>query len=158
MVVDEIVLHVHKAKLKVLLEIRPFHTGSANRLFDVDTNYCRTLSTAEVHCAFPSGQFISDHCTVEYWTASSPHIIQTSNRQDNDQVLVLLLEGLQPETLYNYTVSASNGTLQLKVKVEGVFITGEIGNIVPGSLVLLFELTYYLLKLLLDMQVLLAFF
>ncbi len=72
-----------------------------------------------MHCAFPSGQFISDHCTIEYCTASGPHITQTSNRQDNDQVLVLLLEGLQPETLYNYTVSVSNDILQLKVNVEG---------------------------------------
>ncbi len=138
------------------MEIRPFHAGSANGLFDVDTNYCKSLSTAEVHCAFPSGQFISDHCTIEYWTASGPHIIQTSNRQDDDQVLVLLLGGLQPETLYNYTVSASNDTLQLKVKVVGVFIAGEIGNIVPGVLgivVILFEHTYYLLKLMLDMHV-----
>ncbi len=105
-----------------------------------------SVSTAEVHCTFPSGQLISDHCTIEYWTASGPHITQTSSRQDNDQVLVLLLEGLQPEALYNYTVSASNDSLQLKVNVEGVFITREIGNIVPGVLgivVILFEHTYY---------------
>ncbi len=101
---------------------------SSNGLVDVDTNYCKSVSIAEVHCAFPSGQFISDHCTIEYWTASGPHITQTSNHQDNDQVLVLLLEGLQPETLYNYTVSASNDTLQLKVNVEG-FLTAEIGDL-----------------------------
>ncbi len=103
------------------------YTDSSNGLVDIDTNY-KSVSTAEVHCAFPSGQFISDHCTIEYWTASGPHIIQTSSRQDNDQVLVLLLEGLQPETLYNYTVSASNDTLQLKVKVEGGFISTETGE------------------------------
>ncbi len=40
----------------------------------VDINYCKTLSTAEVHYAFPSGQFINDHCILKYWTASSPHI------------------------------------------------------------------------------------
>ncbi len=99
------------------------YTGSSNRLVDVDIS--KSVSTAEVHCAFPSGQFISDHCTIEYWTASGPHITQTSSHQDNDQVLVLLLERLQPETLYDYTVSAGNDTLQLKVKVEGVFITTE---------------------------------
>ncbi len=88
-----------------------------------------SVSIAEVHGALPTGQFISDHCTVEYWTASGPRIIQTSNHwRDNDQVLVLLAR-LQPETLYDYTVSASNDTLQLKVKVEGVFLTAEIGNI-----------------------------
>ncbi len=108
--------------------LRQLQYRSSNGLVDVDTNYCKSVSTAEVHCAFPSGQFISDHYTIQYWTASGPHIIQTSNRQDNDQVLVLLLERLQPETLYNYTVSAGNDTLvQLKVKVEGFFLTA--GNI-----------------------------
>ncbi len=107
--------------MSILSSVYSFNTGSSNGLFDVDIS--KSVSTAEVHCAFPIGQFISDHCTIEYWTASGPHIIQTSNRQDNDQVLVLLLERLQPETLYNYTVSASNDTLQLKVIVEGVFLT-----------------------------------
>ncbi len=116
------------ARFAIPSSVYSFNTGSSNGLVDVDTNYCRTLSTAEVHCAFPSGQFISDHCTIEYWTASGPHITQTSNRQDNDQVVVLLLERLQPETLYNYTVSASNDTLQLKVNVEGVFISTETGE------------------------------
>ncbi len=116
-------------QLKISSSVYSFNTGSSNGLVDVDINYCKSVSTAEVHCAFPSGQFISDHCIIEYWTASGPHIILTSNRQDSDQVLVLLLERLQPETLYNYTVSATNDTLQLKVKVEGVFITGEIGNL-----------------------------
>ncbi len=71
--------------------LRQLQYRSSNGLVDVDITYFKSVSIAEVHCAFPSGQ----------------------------QVLVLLLEGLQTETLYNYTVSASNDTLQLKVNVEG---------------------------------------
>ncbi len=100
----------------------------SDELLDVRINYIRTVSIAEVHCSFPREEFISDHCTFEYWTIPDDHIVQTINSQSSSGIMPPLFVNLMPGTLYNYIVSASYESLLLSVTVQGTFLAAELGE------------------------------
>ncbi len=103
----------------------------SDELLDVRINYCSTVSIAEVYCSFPREEFISDHCTFEYWTLPDDHSVQTINSQSSSEITSPLFVKLMPGTLYNYSISASNESLLLNVTVQGTFLAAELGEFCP---------------------------
>ncbi len=102
--------------------------GPSDELLDVRINYCSTVSTAVVYCSFPREEFISDHCSFEYWTVPDDHIVHTINSQSSNGIMSPLFANLMPGTLYNYIISTSNESLLLSVTVQGTFLTAELGE------------------------------
>ncbi len=105
---------------------RPIDTE--NNLLDVRIESDLCGATVKVLCMYLSESFTSDNCTIEYWTDPEEHFKQTGSSRNGSDISFQLTENLNPQTVYNYTVSTRNDSLQLEVVIKGFFITNDLGK------------------------------